>query len=95
MLQQISYQQYYNSLTVGECLKLRELHTINDTQKLPIPALHIIQLERHGYTIDLDSGEVMLDTGEGRVLNCGHAQGFYQLLDATIKSQCGVVEVVT
>lgn len=93
MLQQISYQQYYNSLTCDEWRKLNELHAINHRQKLPIPALHIVQLERHGYWVDLDTGEVKLNTGE-KVLDCGHARGFYALLDATIKSQCGVVDVV-
>ena len=84
MVQQISYQNYYNALSLDAWQRLRELHA---TERLPVPAIYIVEIERHGYTVNLVTGEVLLDTGE-RVLECGHIKNFYSLLDTMIRLQC-------
>lgn len=84
MLQQISYQNYYNALSGTDWQRLRELHT---TERLPVPAIYIVEIERHGYTVNLITGEVLLDTGQ-RLLECGHISNFFSLLDTMIRLQC-------
>lgn len=84
MLQRISYQNYYNALSSANWQRLRELH---QAPRLPVPAIYIVEIERHGYTVNLTTGEVLLDTGE-RVLECGHIKNFYSLLDTMIRLQC-------
>lgn len=84
MLQQISYQNYYNALSLNAWQRLRELHA---NERLPVPAIYIVEIERHGYTVNLTTGEVLLDTG-ARVLECGHIKNFYSLLDTMIRLQC-------
>ena len=84
MLQQISYQNYYNALSATNGQRLRELHEV---ERLPVPAIYIVEIERHGYRVNLVTGEVLLDTGQ-RILECGHIKNFYSLLDTMIRLQC-------
>lgn len=88
MLQQMSYQKYYNSLSAEEWKKLQELH---DVPSLPVPAVYVVELERHGYTLDIQTGEVLLDVG-GRVLECGNVGGFAALLRGIIQARAEIAD---
>lgn len=88
MLQQISYSNYYKKLTETDWRRLQELH---DVPSLPVPAVYVVELERHGYTLNIDTGEVLLDAN-GHILECGHVSGFAELLREMIQWQAGGAE---
>lgn len=80
MLLEKDYAQYYKTLSVTDRLRLHELFEFAATARLPSAAIYIVELERAGYGVDLDTGEVWIDTGK-RVLGCGQITHFYSLLD--------------
>lgn len=91
MLQQMSYQNYYKSLSLNDWQRLQELFEIAAVDVLPCPALHILHLEKVGYHVELKTGEVFLDIGK-QVLDCGNVSNFASLLDGLIGDIAGLMD---